>query len=87
MVSGSDRACEHWRNDYRVDGIDELELHHLCRAMSWLGEELTKRAWSRGQHLRVHGWVYSPVDGLITDLSVAVSRQDEVERLCPLYRA
>src|SRR5215471_3036222 len=29
MVSGSDRACEHWRNDYRIDGIDELELHHL----------------------------------------------------------
>src|SRR5215475_9321242 len=43
MVSGSDRACEHWRNDYRIDGIDELELHHLYRAMSWLGEELPKR--------------------------------------------
>src|ERR1700730_9386677 len=40
MVSGSDRACEHWRDDYRIDGIDELELHHLYRAMSWLGEEL-----------------------------------------------
>src|SRR6266853_1999732 len=40
MVSGSDRACEHWRDDYHVDGIDELQLHHLYRAMSWLGEEL-----------------------------------------------
>src|SRR6266404_4655577 len=40
MVSGSDRACEHWRDDYRIDGIDELQLHHLYRAMSWLGEEL-----------------------------------------------
>jgi hypothetical protein len=40
MVSGSDRACEHWRDDYRIDGIEELELHHLYRAMSWLGEEL-----------------------------------------------
>jgi hypothetical protein len=40
MVSGSDRACEHWCADYRIDGIDELELHHLYRAMSWLGEEL-----------------------------------------------
>jgi hypothetical protein len=43
MVSGSDRACEHWRNDYRIDGIDELELHHFYRAMSWLGEELADR--------------------------------------------
>jgi hypothetical protein len=40
MVSGSDRACEHWREDYRIDDIEELELHHLYRAMSWLGEEL-----------------------------------------------
>src|SRR5450830_567190 len=40
MVSGSDRACENWRDDYRIDCIDELELHHLYRAMIWLGEEL-----------------------------------------------
>jgi hypothetical protein len=40
MVSGSDRACEHWREDYRIDGVAELELHQLYRAMSWLGEEL-----------------------------------------------
>ncbi len=40
MVSGSDRACEHWRDDYRIDGIDDLQLHHLYRAMAWLGEEL-----------------------------------------------
>jgi hypothetical protein len=40
MVSGSDRACEYWRDDYRIDGIDDLELHHLYRAMIWLGEEL-----------------------------------------------
>jgi Transposase DDE domain len=47
MVSGSDRACEYWRNDYRVDGIDDLELHHLYRAMIWLGEELeaSEQAW------------------------------------------
>jgi len=40
MVSGSDRACEHWREDYRIEGVDDLQLHHLYRAMSWLGEEL-----------------------------------------------
>jgi hypothetical protein len=40
MVSGSDRACEHWRDEYRIEGISELELHHLYRAMSWLGEKL-----------------------------------------------
>ena len=40
MVSGSDRACEQWRGDYRIDGVDALQLHHLYRAMAWLGEEL-----------------------------------------------
>jgi hypothetical protein len=40
MVSGSDRACEQWREDYRIAGIAGLQLHHLYRAMAWLGEAL-----------------------------------------------
>jgi hypothetical protein len=40
MVSGSDRACEHWRDDYRIEGVEAVQLHHLYRAMAWLGEEL-----------------------------------------------
>jgi len=40
MVSGSDRACEQWRADYRIDGAGDLHLHQLYRAMAWLGEEL-----------------------------------------------
>jgi hypothetical protein len=40
MVSGSDRACEKWLADYDIPGVDGLGLHHLYRAMAWLGEEL-----------------------------------------------
>jgi len=40
MVSGSDRFCEKWRRDYRMAGIENLDLHHLYRAMGFLGEEL-----------------------------------------------
>jgi Transposase DDE domain len=40
MGAGSDRACEQWRIDYRVAGAERLHLHHLYRAMAWLGEEL-----------------------------------------------
>jgi DDE family transposase len=40
MVSGSDRAADVWREDYRIDGAEGLALHHLYRAMGWLGEEL-----------------------------------------------
>jgi len=40
MISGSDRACEKWMADYDITGVDDLALHHLYRAMAWLGEEL-----------------------------------------------
>src|SRR5512147_694011 len=37
---GSDRAADKWKVDYTIDGADTLQLHHLYRAMAWLGEEL-----------------------------------------------
>src|ERR687885_1694221 len=40
FVSGSDRACDKWIEDYLIAGADGLALHHLYRAMAWLGEEL-----------------------------------------------
>lgn len=43
FVSGSDRAADRWREDYAIAGIDGLDLHHLYRAMAWLGEELPEK--------------------------------------------
>jgi hypothetical protein len=40
FISGSDRACEKWLADYRINGARGLQLHHFYRAMAWLGEEL-----------------------------------------------
>lgn len=40
FAPGSDRAAEKWKDGYRIDGADALGLHHLYRAMAWLGEEL-----------------------------------------------
>ena len=40
MESGSDRAGDKWRRDYRISGVEEIKLHHLYRAMNFLGEEL-----------------------------------------------
>lgn len=37
---GSDRAAEYWRRSYRIRGTEAIELHHLYRAMGWLGEPL-----------------------------------------------
>jgi hypothetical protein len=40
FASGSDRAAERWRQAYRLAGTETLELHHLYRAMAFLGEPL-----------------------------------------------
>src|SRR5574337_633509 len=42
VCGGSDRAADRWREDYRIDGVDGIELHHLYRTMAWLGEELAE---------------------------------------------
>ena len=40
FVSGSDRSCDRWHRDYEIGGVAPLSLHHLYRAMAFLGEEL-----------------------------------------------
>ena len=39
FVSGSERSALQWRRDQAIDGVAELKLQHLYRAMGWLGEE------------------------------------------------
>lgn len=41
MTSGSDRFCDKWRREYLIPGAEKLDLHHLYRAMAFLGEELS----------------------------------------------
>jgi hypothetical protein len=36
----SDRKAEEWRKGYVIEGMEGLDLHHLYRAMAWLGEPL-----------------------------------------------
>jgi hypothetical protein len=43
FVSGSDRAADRWREDYTIASVAGLDLHHLYRAMAWLGEELPEQ--------------------------------------------
>jgi len=40
FVSGSDRYCDKWRRDLIIEGVNDLSLHHLYRAMAFLGEEV-----------------------------------------------
>ena len=38
--SGSDRAADKWKETIDIEGVAGLQLHHLYRAMAWLGEAL-----------------------------------------------
>jgi Transposase DDE domain len=74
MVSGSDRACERWLKGYRVDGADALELHHLYRAMTWLGEALADQSGATRAERRtkdvIEEKLFARRRSLFSDLSV-----------------
>ena len=40
---GSDRAADKWKTDYEIEECEDLQLHHLYRAMGWLGDELARK--------------------------------------------
>ena len=48
MTSGSDRHCDRWKRDYLIPGTEGLELHHLYRAMTFLGERIADKASAPG---------------------------------------
>ena len=52
MRGGSDLAADRWREEYRIAGSEDLDLHHLYRAMAWLGEELPCRSAGRRDAVR-----------------------------------
>jgi carbonic anhydrase len=53
-----DRLCE-------LNVIDQVE--HVRQTT------IVQDAWRRGQHLSLHGWIYSLQDGLLRDLHVSAS--------------
>lgn len=63
-----------------TDQIDRLcELNIIEQVRILCENSLIHHAWTRGQKLSVHGCIYGIRDGLIHDLGVTISSQDEVE--------
>lgn len=48
----------------------EMNVHHQLRSLC--GTRILREAWKDGQHLTVHGWIYSIEDGLLRDLGTRV---------------
>lgn len=68
--------------DQRWDLLCELNV--IEQAANVCQTTVVQDAWERGQPLTVHGWIYGLRDGLLQDLSVCVSAEEE---LLPDYRA
>lgn len=64
FASGSDRAADRWKHDHSIRGVNDgsadISLHHLYRAMAWLGE--TKDA--------VEGALFAATRDLFTELDM-----------------
>jgi carbonic anhydrase len=63
----------------RLDRLCELNVIRQVRNVA--SDVFVHEAWSRGQDLRVHGWVYSLSNGLVRDLNVTVGRPEEIGKL------
>jgi carbonic anhydrase len=63
----------------RLDRLCELNVVRQVRNVA--ADIFVQEAWARGQKLRVHGWVYSLGNGLVTDLDVTVGQPGEIDRL------
>ncbi len=68
-LAKAERLCE-------LNVIEQVA--HVCRTT------IIQDAWTRGQDVTVHGWIYSLKDGLIRDLEMTVGSLDEFG---PAYKA
>jgi carbonic anhydrase len=66
--------------------LDKAEqLHALCelnvieQVDNVCETSIVKDAWSRGQELTVHGWIYDISDGLLRDLEVSIASEAQVK--------
>ena len=56
----------------RLNRLCELNVIRQVRNVA--SDVFVQDAWTRGQDLHVHGWVYSLSNGLVTDLNVTVGK-------------
>jgi len=63
----------------RVDALCELNV--IEQVLNVAYTTVMQDAWSRGQNVTLHGWIYGLQDGLLQNLHMTVSGNDELEAL------
>lgn len=84
------RNVQDVRNKHRglLDAVAEGEVREdrLCelnvieQAMNVCETTVIRDAWARGQDVRVHGWIYGLKDGLVRNLRMEASGENELEQ-------
>ena len=75
----------HLRHRQRLNHLPRPEMEDVLCEMNVIEQvgnvamsNIMQDAWTRGQKISVHGWVYGLKDGLVKDLQVTMSHADEV---------
>ncbi|WP_018228759.1 carbonate dehydratase [Methyloversatilis universalis] len=64
--------------EVREDRLCELNV--IEQAMNVCETTVIRDAWARGQDVRVHGWIYGLKDGLVRNLRMEASGENELEQ-------
>jgi len=54
------------------------ELNVIEQVVNVSQTTVVREAWTRGQALAVHGWIYKLTDGLLRDLGMCVTSETEL---------
>src|SRR5690606_16136171 len=78
-VADKHERCLHDAGSLPLQHARLCELNVLEQVVHVVRTAVVQDAWSRGQPLTVHGWVYSLHDGLVHDLGIDVSANDHLD--------
>jgi carbonic anhydrase len=75
-----------WKHREEIDAQESegqqhnrlCELNVLEQVVNVSRTTIVRDAWARGQSLAVHGWIYDLRDGLLQDLGMCVTSEDEL---------
>lgn len=73
------------RHRQRLNHLPQVEMENTLCEMNVIEQvgnvamsNVMQDAWSRGQRVAIHGWIYGVSDGLVKDLGVTMSNAAEV---------
>jgi carbonic anhydrase len=75
------------KHQHRIDEVELPTMKHarLCelnvieQVMNVCQTTIVQDAWTRGQSLSVHGWVYSLLDGVVRQLGMDVGSREDLD--------